>query len=113
MRFSTNTSLRVNRLSSVLLPAFAATDAAFQPGQPTVATGRQSWQQVLELGQLDLDLALVRPCASREDVENQLRPVDDLDVRRLGDGPGLSRSQVAIDDDEIGLQAQGMDDQVL
>src|SRR6185369_10608386 len=59
----------------------SSADAAGQPRKRRILTGDQSRQQILELGQLDLNLSFSRLCALREDVENQLRSVDDFEIR--------------------------------
>ena len=51
----------------------------------------QPRQEICELRQLDLELALARARALGEDVEDQRRPVDDLDAERLRDVPLLDR----------------------
>src|SRR5439155_26632498 len=66
----------------------ARTDAAAQPLEvlPQPAHARQV---VLELGELDLELALGRDRVLGEDVEDQLRPVDDARVERVLEVPLL------------------------
>ncbi len=56
---------------------------------------------VLELGQLDLELALGRDGVLGEDVEDQLRPVDDAHVERLLEPPLLARVEVVVDDHRL------------
>ena len=58
----------------------ARADTAAQPRQREAGPG-QPRQQVLELGEFDLPLAFARLRTPREDVENQLRPVDGLEAR--------------------------------
>ena len=60
----------------------AGADAAAEPRQRG-ARADQPRQQVLELRQLDLQLAFPRPRAPREDVEDELRAIDDLAVERF------------------------------
>ena len=50
--------------------------------------------------------------AAREDVEDQLRAVDDLEVGGLRDRAGLGGCQVLIHHDEVCRETQGADDQV-
>src|SRR5438132_1504531 len=59
-------------------------------------------QQIRELRQLDLQLALARARALGEDVEDQRRPVDDLQAERLGDVALLARRERVVADDEVG-----------
>src|SRR5262249_47824754 len=68
-------------------------DAATQPRQ-RVAGADQPRQQVLQLGELDLQLSFSRPRAPREDVEDQLRAIDDLAADGLLDLPQLRRRQL-------------------
>ena len=69
----------------------ARADAAAQPRQ---RGGRadEPRQQVLQLRELDLQLAFARPRAPREDVEDELRAIDDLAVERLLEVPQLRRA---------------------
>ena len=48
-----------------------------------VAGADQARQQVLQLRELDLQLAFARPRAPREDVEDELRAIDDLALEAL------------------------------
>ena len=57
---------------------------------------------VLELRQLDLELALGRDGVLREDVEDQLRPVDDARVQGVLEPPLLRRRQLVVDDEHLG-----------
>ena len=61
----------------------------------------QPRQQIRELRQLDLELAFAGPRALREDVEDQGRPVDDLDADGLGDVALLDRRQRIVGDEEV------------
>src|SRR5687767_2717863 len=78
----------------------AGADAAAEPGQRGPGA-REPRQHVLELRQLDLPLALARPRAARENVEDQLRAIDDLAVNTLFDMPQLRRSELVVEDDDI------------
>ena len=57
----------------------------------------QARQQILILGQLDLRLGVRRPCAAREDVEDEQRAVEHERVQRLLDVLLLRRLQVVVD----------------
>ena len=74
-----------------------------------VAGADQPRQQVLQLRQLDLQLAFARARAPREDVEDELRAIDDLAADRLFDVPQLRRRQLVVEDDDVdvGLGARG------
>jgi hypothetical protein len=54
-------------------------------------------QQVLQLRELHLQLAFPRARAAREDVEDQLRAIDDLAFGLLLDLPQLRRGQLVVD----------------
>ena len=53
----------------------------------------QPRERVLELGELDLQLAVARLCALREDIEDELGAIDDLEIGVLGDGRDLRRAR--------------------
>ncbi len=81
------------------------------PGADAAAETRQcgarsdeSRQQVLQLRQLDLQLAFPRPRTTREDVEDELRPIDDLPVERLLEIAQLRRAQLVVEDDDVDAQ---------
>ncbi len=57
---------------------------------------------VLELRELDLELALGAPRVLREDVEDQLRPVDNACCQRVFELPLLRRRQVVVDEERLG-----------
>src|SRR6185436_15378794 len=78
----------------------ACADAAAEPGQRR-AGADEPRQQVLELRELDLQLALARPRPPREDVENQLRAVDDLAADLFLDLAQLRRRQLVVEDDDV------------
>ncbi len=80
-------------------------DAAAEPRQRG-ARADQPRQQVLQLRELDLQLAFARPRAPREDVEDQLRAVDDLAADRLFDLPQLRRRQLVVEDDDVDVQSR-------
>ena len=80
-------------------------DAAAEPRQ-CGARADEPRQQVLELRQLDLQLAFARPRAAREDVENQLRAIEHLAVERLLEVAKLRRAQLVVEDDDIGAAAR-------
>ena len=60
-------------------------------------------QVVLELRQLDLELALRAACVLREDVEDQLRAVDDTRLQLVFQGPLLCRAQLVVDEQRFGV----------
>ena len=61
----------------------------------------QARQLVLELGELDLEPALVGLGVEREDVEDQPAAVDDLDVEQLLERALLGRRQLVVGDEHV------------
>src|SRR5206468_12078614 len=57
--------------------------------------------QVLQLRELHLKLALARPRAAREDVENELRAIDNLGVETFFEVAQLRWRQFVVEDDHI------------
>jgi hypothetical protein len=62
---------------------------------------RESRGQVTELRDLDLQLALQRARALRENIEDQLTPIDDAKVEFLLEVAGLRGAQRVIEDREL------------
>jgi hypothetical protein len=58
---------------------------------------------VLELRELDLELPLGGHGVLGEDVEDQLRPVDDTGGQRVLERPLLRRLQLVVDDERLGI----------
>src|SRR5207253_6743252 len=83
------------------LAGSAAADAAGQTAH-RVSFAAQPRQTIAELRQLDLQLAVAALRALREDVEDQLRAVDDLELGRFGNRVQLRRREVLVEDDELG-----------
>ena len=75
-------------------------DAAALPRQ-RVARSDQPRHQVLELRELDLQLAFARARAAREDVENELRAIDDLAIERPFEVAQLRGRQLVVEDDGV------------
>src|SRR5690606_20959004 len=75
-----------------------AADLAGQVATPASEPG----QQVLELGELDLGLALAALGVLGEDVEDQRGPVDDLDLDDLLEPAELARGELAVTDHGVG-----------
>src|SRR5205823_6607138 len=61
-------------------------------------------QVVLELRELDLELALGADGVLREDVEDQLRPVDDARLQRVLEQALLRRRQLVVDEQHLGIR---------
>ena len=75
----------------------ARADAAAQPRQRG-AGADEPRQQVLELRELDLPLAFARARAPGEDVEDELRPVDDLALELVFELAQLRGRQLVVED---------------
>ena len=76
------------------------TDATLGPREVGPQLG-QPRQLVLELGQLDLEAALVGLGVQREDVEDEPATVDDLDPQQLLEGSLLGRRQLVVGDQDV------------
>ncbi len=63
----------------------------------------QAGQLVLELRQLDLRACDLCARPPRENIENKLGPVDDLDLHGLLDLPALGGPQIVIEDQDVGV----------
>ena len=61
-------------------------------------------QVVVELGELDLELALGGHRVLREDVEDQLRPVDHARVERVLEEALLRRVELVVDEQALGFE---------
>ena len=59
-------------------------------------------QQIPELGQLDLHLAFPRVRPSGKNIQNELGAIDDFEIGHLGNGPGLRRGEILVEDHEVG-----------
>ena len=81
------------------LAGSAGADAAAGARQVGPQPG-QARQLVLELGELDLEAALVGLRVLREDVEDQPAAVDDLDLEQLLEGALLGRRQLVVGDEQ-------------
>ena len=59
---------------------------------------------VLELGELDLQLAFGASRVLREDVEDELRPIDDAGLQCVFERALLRRGQLVVDEEHLGLR---------
>src|SRR5262249_20382121 len=91
----------------------AATAAAAGLARKRLAPTTQRREEVLQLGQLDLSLAFAALGVLREDVEDQGRPVDDLDLDLLLKRAQLRRRELAIANNGVGAGAQNDPAQLL
>ena len=77
-------------------------DAAAEPRQ-RLARSDEARQKVLQLGELDLQLAFSRAGAPREDVQDQLRAIDHLAIEPLVELAQLRRRQLVVEDHQVGV----------
>jgi len=78
----------------------ARADAAAEPRERRAGAG-QARQQIFELRELHLPLALARARAAGEDVENQLRAIDHLALDPLLELPLLGWGQLVVEDHHV------------
>ncbi len=96
------------------LAGTTGTDAAVHPGTATGLPGHrftptaQARQEVLELSEFDLRLALLGAGVLGEDVQDQGGPVDHLDLELVLQLPKLAGRELTVADD--GVRPGGGDD---
>jgi hypothetical protein len=78
-------------------------DAAAQPRQRRAGPD-EARQQIFQLGQLHLQLPFPRSRPPGEDIEDELRAVDDLAVDRFLDVAELSGRELVVEDDDVGVR---------
>src|SRR5439155_8354820 len=83
------------------LPRASRPDAASEPAH-RLAPAPEPREQVVELGQLDLRLPLLRVRVQGEDVQDQGGAVDDLDLEPRLEGAQGAGAELVIEDDELG-----------
>ena len=83
--------------SSFVSPRAARADAAAGAAH-RLAPAAQARQQVVQLRELHLRLALAAPRVQREDVQDQRGPVDHLDAQPFLEGAELTRRQLVVED---------------
>ncbi len=66
------------------------------------APSGQSRQHIFELRQFHLQLAFTGSGMAREDIQNQLRPIDDAGVNNALDIALLRRRKIVIEENQIG-----------
>ena len=88
--------IRRRPTSSTVSPGPLAPIPAAHAREPLVFLA-QTWQRVLELGKLHLQLAVTARRSLGEDIENQLSPVDRLESGRIFEGPRLGGLEVDIE----------------
>ena len=80
----------------------AGADAATQPLQ-VLPHPAHAWKVVLELRELHLKLSLGGPRVLREDVEDELRAIDDAGLQRVLERALLRRAQLLVDQQDLCL----------
>ena len=88
-------------------------DAAREPRQRDLRALRKPRQQVAELGQLHLQLAVPGGRMLREDVEDELGAVDHPQLHAFTEVARLRRGEVLVDDHEIDVALEGADDEIV
>ena len=88
-------------------------DASRESGQRDVRALREPRQPVPELRQLDLELAVAGGRVLRENVEDELRAIDNAQLHACSQVARLRGRQVLVDDDEINVALEGADPEVL
>ena len=78
-----------------------AADLATGLARHRLTPAAQAGQQVLELRELDLRLALTALGVLAEDVEDDRRAVDDLDLDRVFERTPLARGELGVGDDRV------------
>ncbi len=86
------------------LAGTARPDATAEPAH-RLAPPAEPGQEVVELRELDLRLALPAPGVQGEDVQDQRRPVHDLDLQPLLEVSQLARRQLVVKDHRPGTGA--------
>src|SRR5262249_14843364 len=99
-----NLELRLARTS--------ATDPAGETAQRVVPRAEPR-QRVLQLRQLHLQLAVRALRALREDVQDELRSVDDLQIRPRRNAARLRRAQLLVEDQRLCVEIDGAEDHLL
>src|SRR5678815_3808606 len=94
---------------------FTGTSAADSPAQAREACSLagETREQIPELRQLDLHLALSAMRSLRKNVENQLGPIDNGEVGDLLNGAQLRRGQILIEDEQVCAFLHGLHQHVL
>src|ERR1700733_16053478 len=94
------------------LSGTAPADAAGVPRERVVFLA-ESGQAVLQLREFDLQLAVAALGALREDVEDELRAIEHLQIAYFGDGCALGGGQVRVEDECLGAELHGANDDVV
>src|SRR5438045_669791 len=85
----------------------AHADAAFLPGQVAPEPG-QPRQQMLELGQFDLEFSFTRAGALGENIEDQGRAIENLTIENLFEVAALGGGEFIIENDGIQVTFSAM-----
>ena len=75
--------------------------------------GDQSRQEIFQLREFDLDLALFRLRALREDVEYELRAIDHFQIGCFRQGSYLRSLELSIEDEHVGAELQRANNQFI
>src|ERR1039457_4447075 len=85
------------------LTGAARADAAARPGHLDAPAG-QARQQIIQLREFHLQAALTRARAMGEDIQDELRAIDDAARKLLLQVALLSGRQVVVEDDQAGIR---------
>ena len=94
------------------LTGAAPADPAGEPRHHRVLLD-QPRQRVLELGELDLQLAVPAGRVLGEDVEDEHRAVEDLELGEVADRARLAGREVLIEDHRVGAELHGAQEDLL
>ena len=86
-----------------LLARSARADSAAQSRKFALAPG-EPWQQIIELRKFDLELSLAAVRMARENIEDQLRAVDDAAICAALDIAMLDRRKIAVQNNQARVQ---------
>src|SRR6185437_13815022 len=92
-------------------PRPAASDTSSETGKSRILADNQARQHVLQLRQLDLNLALARLRALRKNIEDQLRTIDYFQVRGVGNRSHLCRLQLPVENQCVSADLHGANKQ--
>ncbi len=94
------------------LAGAASADSTGEARERQIGALGEPRHAVAELGELDLELAVPRRRALREDVEDQLRPIDHAQLHPLGEIARLGGRHVLVEDHEIDVALEAADHQI-
>src|SRR5437588_9186819 len=94
------------------LPGASSPNAPSQTGEGIAATG-ETWKAIAELRKFHLDFSGAALGTPAENIQDQLRAVDDLQLRQIGNCRRLGRREVLIKDEVVHAVLQRFNDDLL